>query len=123
MKYREVLELSAINDLRKKPGLSQKEFAGLFNVHQTAVSQWETGKSTEALYYQSTYLIIKVCYKVCYFFAQKKPACLDWQAGCFLCFDSDFRQVDIIFRQPSKFNTSLRLSICSPSIPDRLPLS
>lgn len=38
--------MSAINDLRKKSGLSQKEFAGLFNVHQTAVSQWETGKTT-----------------------------------------------------------------------------
>ena len=41
-----MLELNAINDLRKKTGLSQKEFAGLFNVHQTAVSQWETGKTT-----------------------------------------------------------------------------
>lgn len=30
---------------------------------------------------KNTILIIKVCYKVCYFFAQKKPACLDWQAG------------------------------------------
>lgn len=38
--------MSAINDLRKKSGLSQKEFADLFNVHQTAVSQWETGKTT-----------------------------------------------------------------------------
>lgn len=38
--------MNAINDLRKKTGLSQKEFAGLFNVHQTAVSQWETGKTT-----------------------------------------------------------------------------
>ena len=41
-----MLELSAINVLRKKSGLSQKEFADLFNVHQTAVSQWETGKTT-----------------------------------------------------------------------------
>lgn len=38
--------MSVINDLRKKSGLSQKEFADLFNVHQTAVSQWETGKTT-----------------------------------------------------------------------------
>lgn len=38
--------MNAINDLRKKTGLSQKEFAGLFNVHQTAVIQWETGKTT-----------------------------------------------------------------------------
>ena len=38
--------MSVINDLRKKTGLSQKEFADLFNVHQTAVSQWETGKTT-----------------------------------------------------------------------------
>lgn len=38
--------MSAINDLRKKSGLSQKEFADLFNVHQTAVSQWETEKTT-----------------------------------------------------------------------------
>ena len=72
---------------------------------------------------KNTILIIKVCYKVCYFFAQKNspPALL--ASGLILCFDSDFRQVDIIFRQPSKFNTSLRLSICSPSITDRLPLS
>lgn len=38
--------MSVINDLRKNSGLSQKEFADLFNVHQTAVSQWETGKTT-----------------------------------------------------------------------------
>lgn len=41
-----MLTLNTIKDLRKKTGFSQKEFADLFNVHQTAVSQWETGKTT-----------------------------------------------------------------------------
>ena len=35
--------MSVIRNLRKKSGLNQEEFARLFNVHQTAVSQWERG--------------------------------------------------------------------------------
>lgn len=35
-----------IKMVRKKSGLSQKEFAAILNVHQTAVSQWETGRTT-----------------------------------------------------------------------------
>lgn len=55
--------MSTIKDLRKKAGLSQKEFADLFNVHQTAVSQWETGKTTpdkETLIKISDYFNISV---------------------------------------------------------------
>ena len=38
--------MNNIKELRKKNHLSQKEFSKLCNVHQTAVSQWETNKST-----------------------------------------------------------------------------
>lgn len=38
--------LNSIKKLRKEAGLNQEEFAKLFNVHQTAVSQWETGKTS-----------------------------------------------------------------------------
>jgi len=37
--------LNSIKKLRKEAGLNQEEFAKLFNVHQTAVSQWETGRA------------------------------------------------------------------------------
>lgn len=42
-----------IRKIRKELGLSQLEFARLLNVHQTAVSQWETGRTlpeTEMIY-------------------------------------------------------------------------
>ena len=35
-----------IKNLRKEAKLSQSEFAKMFNVHQTAVSQWEQGRTT-----------------------------------------------------------------------------
>jgi len=35
----------SIKAIRKELGLSQREFAHLFGVHQTAVSQWETGRT------------------------------------------------------------------------------
>ena len=38
--------LNSIKKLRKEAGLNQEEFAKLFNVHQTAVSRWETGKTS-----------------------------------------------------------------------------
>lgn len=38
--------MNSIKKLRKEAGLNQEEFAKLFNVHQTAVSQWETGKTS-----------------------------------------------------------------------------
>lgn len=34
-----------IREIRREIGLSQVEFARLLNVHQTAVSQWETGRT------------------------------------------------------------------------------
>lgn len=34
-----------IKTIRKELGLSQADFARLFGVHQTAVSQWETGRT------------------------------------------------------------------------------
>lgn len=37
---------SRIRKLRVKAGLNQSELAEKVNVHQTAVSQWETGKSS-----------------------------------------------------------------------------
>lgn len=60
-----MLKLNTIKDLRKKSGLSQKEFADLFNVHQTAVSQWETGKTTpdkETLIRIASYFDVSVDY-------------------------------------------------------------
>lgn len=35
----------SIKSIRKELGLSQSGFASLFGVHQTAVSQWETGRT------------------------------------------------------------------------------
>lgn len=35
-----------IREIRKELGLSQFEFARLLSVHQTAVSQWETGRTS-----------------------------------------------------------------------------
>ncbi len=37
--------MSAIRQMRKKQGLTQKAFAELFHVDQTSVSKWELGKS------------------------------------------------------------------------------
>lgn len=37
--------MNRIKEIRKRNNLSQSEFAKLFNVHQTAVSQWETGRT------------------------------------------------------------------------------
>ena len=36
----------SIKAIRKELGLSQVDFARLFGVHQTAVSQWETGRTS-----------------------------------------------------------------------------
>lgn len=41
----EVRGLNVIKQLRRKAGYSQSEFAKMLNVHQTAVSQWETDKT------------------------------------------------------------------------------
>ncbi len=38
--------MERIKDIRKQKGLSQKELADLCGVHQTAVSQWEKGRTT-----------------------------------------------------------------------------
>jgi len=38
--------MNRIKDLRKEHGMSQLELAQELNVHQTAVSQWETDKTT-----------------------------------------------------------------------------
>ena len=38
--------MNRIRDLRKKNGLSQKELGRILHVDQTAVSQWETGKTS-----------------------------------------------------------------------------
>lgn len=37
--------MNVIKQLRRKAGYSQSEFAKMLNVHQTAVSQWETDKT------------------------------------------------------------------------------
>lgn len=37
--------MNRIAELRKERGLSQKELASAIGVHQTSVSQWETGKT------------------------------------------------------------------------------
>lgn len=37
--------MSVIKDLRRKKGITQSELANLCNVHQTAVSQWENGRT------------------------------------------------------------------------------
>ena len=57
--------MSVIRNLRKKSGLNQEEFARLFNVHQTAVSQWETGKTspdTDTLVKIANYFDVSVDY-------------------------------------------------------------
>lgn len=38
--------MEIIKELRKQKGLSQRELAEICNVHQTAVSQWEKGKTS-----------------------------------------------------------------------------
>ena len=38
--------MNIIRELRKQKGLSQSELAALCNVHQTAVSQWENGRTS-----------------------------------------------------------------------------
>lgn len=38
--------MNIIRELRKQKGLSQNELASLCNVHQTAVSQWENGRTS-----------------------------------------------------------------------------
>lgn len=38
--------MNNIRNLRKKYNLSQKELAAILNVHQTAVSQWEQGRTS-----------------------------------------------------------------------------
>lgn len=37
--------MNRIKQLRKHKNLSQNELAKILNVHQTAISQWETGKT------------------------------------------------------------------------------
>lgn len=37
--------MSVIKDLRRKKGITQSELAALCGVHQTAVSQWENGRT------------------------------------------------------------------------------
>lgn len=44
-----------INNLRKKNGLSQDEFAELFHISRQTVSNWENGKS-----YPDLEMIIKI---------------------------------------------------------------
>ncbi len=38
--------MNAIKELRRAAGMSQAELAGLCGVHQTAVSQWENGRTS-----------------------------------------------------------------------------
>lgn len=38
--------MNHIKELRKSRGLSQKKLAQILNVHQTAISQWETGRTS-----------------------------------------------------------------------------
>ena len=38
--------MNVIKQIRKENNLSQSEFAKILNVHQTAVSQWENGRTT-----------------------------------------------------------------------------
>ncbi len=40
------MSVNRISNLRKEQGLSQAELADALCVHQTAVSQWESGKTT-----------------------------------------------------------------------------
>ena len=37
--------MAVIKDLRRKKGITQSELAALCGVHQTAVSQWENGRT------------------------------------------------------------------------------
>lgn len=41
-----VAAINRIKELRKKSNISQQKLASLLNVHQTAISQWETGRTT-----------------------------------------------------------------------------
>lgn len=45
--------MNKIKELRVKRKISQQKLAAALNVHQTAISQWETGR-TMRMYYQST---------------------------------------------------------------------
>ena len=38
--------MNRVKELRKKNGLSQQRLAQILNVHQTAISQWETGRTS-----------------------------------------------------------------------------
>lgn len=38
--------MNRINELRKSNGFSQQKLAEILNVHQTAISQWETSRTT-----------------------------------------------------------------------------
>lgn len=38
--------MNRVNKLRKKNGYSQQKLAQVLNVHQTAISQWETGRTS-----------------------------------------------------------------------------
>lgn len=38
--------MNRIKELRKKNGFSQQKLAEILNVHQTAISQWETGRTS-----------------------------------------------------------------------------
>ncbi len=38
--------MNRIKELRKRNGLSQERLAQMLNVHQTAISQWETGRTS-----------------------------------------------------------------------------
>ena len=50
-----------INNLRKQHGLSQDDFANLFNVSRQTISNWENGKS-----YPDLEMIIKVSGLFCF---------------------------------------------------------
>lgn len=38
--------MNKVKELRKKNGYSQEKLASILNVHQTAISQWETGRTS-----------------------------------------------------------------------------
>lgn len=68
-------------------GYTQQQVADAMGITNSTYCGYETGKrqpDVEKIKQLAKILhtsLKKVCYKVCYFFAQKKPACLDWQAG------------------------------------------
>lgn len=43
---KEVNHTNRVKELRKRNNISQQKLASLLNVHQTAISQWETGRTT-----------------------------------------------------------------------------